>query len=225
MRGSWWHGDRYQWNRECRDEGWNKGNRDKWRGVGDVTEIGWTWGWKWYSRGRQSGTDLSEIHWWSISNNSRGPKQSGSCLTNFCFQLTTFMRGSCSTSIIHSMLILSSWSLGGNFHPLPHWCLLLPFHVSLTESPSESSNESISFCLLREWSLVVTVAIAGTCAGMRERTAGRGEVSCYSPLVFSETICDEGFDTIPGACAGILIWSFGGCTVMLLLAYQSQCPV
>ena len=26
----------------CRDEGWNKGNKDEWRGVGNVTEIGWT---------------------------------------------------------------------------------------------------------------------------------------------------------------------------------------
>ena len=28
----------------CRDKGWNKGNRDEWRGVGDVMEIEWTWG-------------------------------------------------------------------------------------------------------------------------------------------------------------------------------------
>ena len=67
-RGSWWHGNRYQWNREHRDKGWNKGNRDEWRGVGDVMEIQRTWGWKRYSGGRQSGTDLLEIHWWSISN-------------------------------------------------------------------------------------------------------------------------------------------------------------
>ena len=69
MRGSWWHGDRYQWNRKCRDEGWNKGNRDEQRGVRDVTEKEWTWGWKGYSGGRRGGMDLSEIHRWSISNN------------------------------------------------------------------------------------------------------------------------------------------------------------
>ena len=40
-----------------------RGNRDKWRGVGDVMEIGWTLEWKRYSRGRWSGMDLSEIHW------------------------------------------------------------------------------------------------------------------------------------------------------------------
>ena len=34
----------------CRNKGWNKGNRDKWRGVGDVMEIEWTWGWRRYSR-------------------------------------------------------------------------------------------------------------------------------------------------------------------------------
>ena len=28
-----------------------RGNRDKWRGVGDVMEIGWTLEWKRYSRG------------------------------------------------------------------------------------------------------------------------------------------------------------------------------
>ena len=27
---------------ECRDKGCNKGSRDEWRGVGDVTEIEWT---------------------------------------------------------------------------------------------------------------------------------------------------------------------------------------
>ena len=68
MRGSWWHGDRYTWNRECRDKGWNKGNRDEQRGVRDVMEIGQTWGRKGYSGGRQSRMDLSEIHQWSISN-------------------------------------------------------------------------------------------------------------------------------------------------------------
>ena len=31
-------------------------------------EIGWTWEWKRYNRGRQSRMDLSEIHWQSISN-------------------------------------------------------------------------------------------------------------------------------------------------------------
>ena len=31
------------------DKGWNKGNRDKWRGAGDVMEIEWTWGWRRYS--------------------------------------------------------------------------------------------------------------------------------------------------------------------------------
>ena len=40
-----------------------RGNRDKWRGVGDVMEIGWTLEWKRYSRGRWSGMDLLEIHW------------------------------------------------------------------------------------------------------------------------------------------------------------------
>ena len=34
----------------CRDEGWNKGNRDEWRGVRDVTEIEQTWGWRRHSR-------------------------------------------------------------------------------------------------------------------------------------------------------------------------------
>ena len=76
-----------------------------------------------------------------------------------------------------------------------------------------------------EWSLVVIAAIAGTYASMRERTTGRGESGCCFPLVFSETISDDGFDTTPGAHAGILIWSFGAHTIMLLLVYQSQCPV
>ena len=58
----------YQWNREHRDEGWDKGNRDEWRGIRDVMEIGWTLEQKRYSGGWWSGTDLSEIHWWSISN-------------------------------------------------------------------------------------------------------------------------------------------------------------
>ena len=40
-----------------------RGNRDKWRGVRDVTEIGWTLEQKRYSGGRWSGMDLSEIHW------------------------------------------------------------------------------------------------------------------------------------------------------------------
>ena len=35
-----------------------RGNRDKWRGVGDVMEIGWTLKWKRYSRGWRSGTDF-----------------------------------------------------------------------------------------------------------------------------------------------------------------------
>ena len=44
-------------------------------------------------------------------------------------------------------------------------------------------------------------------------------------MVLLPTVSDEGFDTTPGACSGLLIWSFGGCTVILLLAYQSQCPI
>ena len=43
-------------------KGETRGNRDKQRGVRDVMEIGQTLEWKWYSGGRQSGTDLSEIH-------------------------------------------------------------------------------------------------------------------------------------------------------------------
>ena len=39
-------------------KGETRGNKDKWRGVRDVTEIRWTWEWKRYSRGRQSGTDF-----------------------------------------------------------------------------------------------------------------------------------------------------------------------
>ena len=39
-----------------------RGNRDEWRGVGDVMEIRQTWEWKRYSGGRRSGMDLSEIH-------------------------------------------------------------------------------------------------------------------------------------------------------------------
>ena len=39
-----------------------RGNRDEWRGVRDVMEIGWTWRQKRYSRGSQSKTDLLEIH-------------------------------------------------------------------------------------------------------------------------------------------------------------------
>ena len=35
----------------CRNKGWNKGNRDEWRGVRDVMEIEWTWRWRRYSRG------------------------------------------------------------------------------------------------------------------------------------------------------------------------------
>ena len=42
-RGSLWHGNGYQWNRGCRDEGWDKGNRDERRSVGDVMEMEWTW--------------------------------------------------------------------------------------------------------------------------------------------------------------------------------------
>ena len=60
-----------------RDEGWNKGNRDERTGVGDMTEIGWTWGQKRYSRGRWSRMDLLGIHRWSISNmnaQSKTPK-------------------------------------------------------------------------------------------------------------------------------------------------------
>ena len=34
---------------KCRDEGRNKGNRDEWRGVRDVTEIEWTLRWRRYS--------------------------------------------------------------------------------------------------------------------------------------------------------------------------------
>ena len=33
----------------CKNEGWNKGNRDEWRGVRDVTEIEQTWRWRRYS--------------------------------------------------------------------------------------------------------------------------------------------------------------------------------
>ena len=43
-------------------KGETRGNKDKWRGVRDVTEIGWTLEWKSYSGGRWSGTDLLEIH-------------------------------------------------------------------------------------------------------------------------------------------------------------------
>ena len=68
MRGSQCHGNGYQWNREHRDKGWDKGDRDKWRGVGDVMEIEWTLGWKRCSGRWWSGMDLSEIHWWLISN-------------------------------------------------------------------------------------------------------------------------------------------------------------
>ena len=39
-----------------------RGNRDEWRGVGDMTEIGQTLEWKRYSGGKWSGTDLPEIH-------------------------------------------------------------------------------------------------------------------------------------------------------------------
>ena len=45
-----------------RSKGETRGNRDKQRGVRDVTEIGRTLEQKRYSRGRQSGMDLSEIH-------------------------------------------------------------------------------------------------------------------------------------------------------------------
>ena len=67
-RGPWWHRNRYQWNREHRDEGWDKGNRDKWRSVRDVTEIGMDLGDRRYSRGWWSRMDLSEMHQWSVSN-------------------------------------------------------------------------------------------------------------------------------------------------------------
>ena len=43
-------------------KGETRGNRDKQRGVRDVMEIGQTLEWKWYSGGRQSRMDLSEIH-------------------------------------------------------------------------------------------------------------------------------------------------------------------
>ena len=43
-----------------KDETW--GNRDEWRGVRDVMEIGRTLEWKRYSGRRWSGTDLLEIH-------------------------------------------------------------------------------------------------------------------------------------------------------------------
>ena len=36
----------------------NKGNRDEWRGVRDVMEIGWTWGWKRYSGGKAEQNEL-----------------------------------------------------------------------------------------------------------------------------------------------------------------------
>ena len=44
-------------------KGETRGNRDEWRGVRDVMEIGQTLEQKRYSGGRQSGMDLSEIHW------------------------------------------------------------------------------------------------------------------------------------------------------------------
>ena len=44
--------------------------RDEWRGVGDVTEIGMDLGNGRYSRGWRSGMDLSEIHWWLVSNST-----------------------------------------------------------------------------------------------------------------------------------------------------------
>ena len=39
-----------------------RGNRNEWRGVGDVMGIGWILEQKRYNGGRQSGTDLLEIH-------------------------------------------------------------------------------------------------------------------------------------------------------------------
>ena len=39
-----------------------KGNRDEWRSVGDVMEIGTDFGDSRHSRGWWSGTDLLEIH-------------------------------------------------------------------------------------------------------------------------------------------------------------------
>ena len=39
-----------------------QGNRDEWRGVGDVTEIGWTWGWKRYSGGKAEQNMLRNNH-------------------------------------------------------------------------------------------------------------------------------------------------------------------
>ena len=44
-----------------RDE--TRGNSDEWRGVRDAAEIGWTWGWKRYSRGR-----AEQTCWRSISD-------------------------------------------------------------------------------------------------------------------------------------------------------------
>ena len=43
-------------------KGETRGNRDEWRGVRDVMEIGQTLEQKRYSGGRWSGTDLLEIH-------------------------------------------------------------------------------------------------------------------------------------------------------------------
>ena len=43
-------------------KGETRGNRDKWRGVRDVMEIGQTLEQKRYSGGRQSAMDLLEIH-------------------------------------------------------------------------------------------------------------------------------------------------------------------
>ena len=44
-------------------KGKTRGDRDKWRGVGDVMEIGTDFGSGGYSGGRRNGTDLSEINW------------------------------------------------------------------------------------------------------------------------------------------------------------------
>ena len=44
------------------------GDRDEWRGVGDVSEIGMDFGDRMYSGGWWSRTDLSEIHWRLVSH-------------------------------------------------------------------------------------------------------------------------------------------------------------
>ena len=44
-------------------KGETRGNRDEWRGVGDVTEIEWTWNRKGIVEDDGAETDLLEIHW------------------------------------------------------------------------------------------------------------------------------------------------------------------